>query len=989
MSLTKNAYLLVFFIGILNSGFYSQSGCPSIDLGADTIVDCGVSCINLSAEVFETGSSNTYEVSSIAYNPATSFNGGTSIFVGLDDTWSDVIQLPFNFCFFGNTYNELIVGANGLITFDVSFANTLCAYEFFNPIPSTGPNGGFPPFVPASQGLYQNSINGVYHDIDPSIPGADINYKIFGTAPCRIFSISYDNVAQFDCNNQKSTHQIVLYETTNVIEVYVENKPRCSSWNDGNSLIGIQNETGTVGYTPPGRNTGDWAANNEAWRFTPNGAPNYAVSWYENGTLLGNGLNLNNYCPSTFPSTLNAEIVYTQCDGTTITETDEIIINTSSPNPISVNIDTATICLGDSIALTASGGLSYNWQTDTSLTASTGSDVIAFPSVNTTYTVTANQAGGCTSTKDITILIDQSGSAFFTVAEFCVGQPNVISNIATPGGTFSLTDSPLGATIDANTGVISGAQGDSTYTIEYSVGGSGGCGNTYSETITATNLKNPSFSVSNSCEDTSNTFITILGDSGGIFSFNPPPADGAVIDSLTGKLTNIVGGTDYTIEYAFNTSCPSSEIQTLSVYPIPEASLEYAGNCIGEPVFFTNTSTVSSGSVTGVLWDYGDASQNSTAYEPPHTYTSEGTFDITLIATSDRGCIDIFDTTIFISDFPVANFSAGSGCNNGLPTQFQDESTGNQIVSWDWAFGDGNTSSQQNPSHAYASSGSFKVDLEVTNASNCAANYSENIDITEAPTGQIKFVGNDGCKEACVDLAFETTGQVSTYSWLMGGESSAFPSPRFCFSKEQKYDVKLVVTNANGCSGLFELQEIIEVFPSPTAQIVGPEGKMFLNDAINLRFVDESTNTETRLWNFANGTQSADSTAIITYEKDGIYNIKLTVLSENGCVDTTSSTLEIIPNFSAYIPNSFTPNNDGINDVFFFYGNGYTKDDFKLSIFNRWGDEIFVTEDPLEGWTGKNGKGIVNKQDIYYYKIQVKSISGDLYEYTDKIALIR
>lgn len=89
-----------------------------------------------------------------------------------------------------------------------------------------------------------------------------------------------------------------LYETTNAIEVYIQDKPVCSDWNDGNAVIGIQNADGSAGVSPPGRNTGAWSASNEAWRFTPSGPSIVSVAWYEGSTQVSTGATYN-ACPTT------------------------------------------------------------------------------------------------------------------------------------------------------------------------------------------------------------------------------------------------------------------------------------------------------------------------------------------------------------------------------------------------------------------------------------------------------------------------------------------------------------------------------------------------------------------------------------------------------------------------------------------------------------------------------------------------------------------
>lgn len=310
----------------------NPSGCPEIDLGADIVMpSCFDPCapLTLEADVFDAGQTTSYEVCAIDFNPPYPFNAGTQIFIGLDDIFSPAINLPFDFCFFGQTYDQVVVGANGLITFDLTQADRCCAWAYDSPLPTPSlPYGDTPPACGGSgqDGIYNTSINGAYHDMDPSISGS-IYYAIQGSYPCRVFIVNWDQVAHFSCTSITTTQQIVIYETTNTIEVYLADKPTCAGWNNGNAVVGIQDHTGTVGYVPINRQTGSWSATNEAWRFRPNGSPNYVVDWYDEfGAYLGSGTDVE-VCPGEDPQTFEAEATYTACDGSTIQVQDDIIVS--------------------------------------------------------------------------------------------------------------------------------------------------------------------------------------------------------------------------------------------------------------------------------------------------------------------------------------------------------------------------------------------------------------------------------------------------------------------------------------------------------------------------------------------------------------------------------------------------------------------------------------------------------------------------------------
>ena len=351
-------------------------GCPNIEV-ADEVVSCNVPCVDLIASYLQTGETTSYDVSSITYAPPFPFTGGTSAFVGVDDIFSELIPLPFDFCFYGNTYNNLVIGANGVISFDASLASPPGCIPFINCVTCNYGYTATIPSSPTTTGPYENAIHGAYHDIDPSVAG-DINYAVLGTAPCRTFVVNFSNAAHFNCTSLMTTQQIVIYETTNAIEVYIEDKPTCTTWNDGNALIGIQNIGATQAIAPPTRNTGPWTATNEAWRFTPNGTPNYVVEWFDiSGSSLGFGDTLN-ICTQT-QDNYTAEISYTNCNGAVVTEsvTNTVFINSAVGQIASLGlIDTIKSCTTP-ITINADNTMdTYLWNTG-----------------ETTSSITVNQTG--------------------------------------------------------------------------------------------------------------------------------------------------------------------------------------------------------------------------------------------------------------------------------------------------------------------------------------------------------------------------------------------------------------------------------------------------------------------------------------------------------------------------------------------------------------------------------------------------------------------
>ncbi|GGG15821.1 hypothetical protein GCM10011344_15510 [Dokdonia pacifica] len=306
------------------------SDCTTIDAGPDLEVDCDNPCVDLDASIITLPLTDTssYRIEQIECpNPPTS---GDPTNLTMDDTWSGVIDIPFTFNYYQNDYTSLVIGANGQISFDTSLAG---GFNDWNIDPGqTIPNNDQATFP-------FNTIYGAFHDIDPGVnndPDA-INFFVSGDAPYRTFVLNFDMVAQFSCNDLLTSQQIVLYESLNVIEVNIINKPVCATWNDGLATLGIIGNDNTEFAVPPGRNTDDWEGIDESWRFIPDGevSDDAEFAWLdEDGNVISNDL-IFNVCP-TETTTYTATLTITNPDGSTTTISDDVTV---TANVVDYNVD--------------------------------------------------------------------------------------------------------------------------------------------------------------------------------------------------------------------------------------------------------------------------------------------------------------------------------------------------------------------------------------------------------------------------------------------------------------------------------------------------------------------------------------------------------------------------------------------------------------------------------------------------------------------------
>jgi hypothetical protein len=199
-----------------------------------------------------------YAISTPAYSPD-NFNSGT-LLTFPDDFFSPVIPLPFSFCFMGTNYNSLVVSSNAYVTF-----NTACAGQA-----SSWDTDVIPAPAISNSPEARNSIMFPWTDVDPSV-GGTIRYNTYGTTPNRRFVVSFRNVPMYDiaCNSLLYTGQVVIYETSFVIDIYIQNLPNCPSWNGGEAVLGLFDNTGTAAVPVPGYNNTVYTLSNFARRFTP------------------------------------------------------------------------------------------------------------------------------------------------------------------------------------------------------------------------------------------------------------------------------------------------------------------------------------------------------------------------------------------------------------------------------------------------------------------------------------------------------------------------------------------------------------------------------------------------------------------------------------------------------------------------------------------------------------------------------------------------
>ena len=271
----------------------------------------------------------------------------------------------------------------------------------------------------------------------------------------------------------------------------------------------------------------------------------------------------------------------------------------------------------------------------------------------------------------------------------------------------------------------------------------------------------------------------------------------------------------------------------------------------------------------------------------------------------------------------------------------------------------------------------------------CDTTFLDTIEVYPSPVADFRINEDEYCIGDSLEIDLVSLSDASLpHFWNFGDlGSSTQLAPIYVYPDTGVYDVTLIVENTYGCRDTMEKLNSITVFPSPTA-LFSP---LILETSYYfpyVTFTNNSLNSSYSMFNNGDGQIiSPFSQYNSEYTREGFYYPMLTVENIYGCYDTLIGELFYEMKYNLYIPNSFTPNNDGNNDVFLPTINIDSNYNFK--IFNRWGELIFETTDVQEGWDGSSTNGIPLKADVYVYRIVYRDPKRVVKEIKGHVTLLR
>jgi gliding motility-associated-like protein len=632
--------------------------------------------------------------------------------------------------------------------------------------------------------------------------------------------------------------------------------------------------------------------------------------------------------------------------------------NPLPPTPAIVASGILNFCEGSSVTLTGPAGYTnYIWN---SSTTNNQNNTITTSGI---YTLQVTDANGCTSPESLPVEV---------IVYPIPSTPTILANgpvAFCDGGSVQLSVNDLNVTyLWSNGATTQTLFVDASGNFSVEITNQQGCVSSASAITTVVEFPIPPVPVITSLNGTSvceGTTTNLVCSSAASYLWQP---NGETTQSI-----DVGSAGNYSVSIIDNNGCASvmSLATTITLLPLPATPVITAN---GLTTFcFGNSVELSSSSAINNSWNSGETTQNITV-------TNSGDFYVVVLGAN--GCLSLPSNTIEVdvnSPPPPPAIVA-----NG-PLTFCD---GNSVIlsvtnsqSYLWSNGSIVQSQEFNQTEG--------ITVDVLDV--CGVPYTLQAQVTVLQQPIVLFDGIDTV--GCVPLLTTFNNLSANYNeifWDFGdGSSSAEINPLHTYSNAGKYTVSLVAISQEGCIGYYSKNLLIDALPVPIADFkTNPESKIKISKP-NVEFTDLSEgNVNQWNWSMDGDIFSELQKPSYKFADTGSYNVKLWIKSVEGCEDTISKTVLINGDLILYVPNTFTPNNDGTNDVFLPLGTYINPKEYNLKIFDRWGQIVYETNDIFKGWDGDTGSGNVKHTQVYYWQLNVKDFAGESHYLSGSVSAI-
>ena len=663
-----------------------------------------------------------------------------------------------------------------------------------------------------------------------------------------------------------------------------------------------------------------------------------------------------------------------------------------------ITVNSSTICIGQGTAtLTATNALTYTWNPSITLSSDTGTTVTGTPTLTTNYTVTGTDTNGCFNIATSTITVNPLPLITVNGSTICIGEQTAT---LTAHNATTYTWSPA-ATLNNNTGTTVTAT--PTTTTDYSITGTdaNGCVNTVTTSVAVNGLPAHTASSNTPCVTEQNLNLTCNIPLGTYtYSWSGPNSFTSSIQNpiLTfNNVTNAAAGT-YSILVTDINGCYDTATVKVNLHQLPVITTTGTMVCIYQPYTITATGAGTNGVY---VWTLPNNTQQS--FSAPHqnitsTADSVGSFVYAIIGTDSNGCYKQGNIALLlVNRLPVINVNTDTICIGQETATLS--ASGANTYTW-------NPSASLSSSFGAAVTGTPNMNtiysVTATDNNGCVNTTTTTIIVHQLPKVSTSSV-EPGCAPLKATFNSSSTPNAKTYTWNFGnGQGFAQsilspPSNLFTtlayFPDAGFYNISLKVTDINNCVNTATTSAL--VYPLPVADFeYQPRSVSIL--APMVQFFNQSSPTAIITnynWDFGDIYSNYDTSTLVNpshnYFNIGSYSVTLIVNTVNNCSATVVKPLIVNEGYVIYVPNAFTPNDDGINDVFKAVGEGIKT--FNLYVFDRWGNNLFSSDDINIAWDGRfREKGTqIMKEDVYVWKIDLTDINNKTHSLHGTVTLIR
>lgn len=664
-------------------------------------------------------------------------------------------------------------------------------------------------------------------------------------------------------------------------------------------------------------------------------------------------------------------VVTTNANGCSSQSLPVVVTVVPPPSP-SINASGAlTFCQGGSVTLTSnypSGNIWSNGATTSSITVTSSGN----------YTVTVTATGGCSGVSAVTtVTVNPLPNPAITAGgptTFCQGGSVTLSSNSTTGNTWSNSQNTSSITVTT------------TGSYSLTVTDANGCSATTGPTNVTVNALPTAPVITPNGPTTicsgNNVTLTSNYTTGNVWSNN----------QIGSSITVTTAG-NYSITYTDANGCTAvSATVAITVNPTPSSTFTATSSiCIVDNATITYTGNATAGATYN--WNFGGGTIISGSGQGPYSihFNNAGTYTVTLTVTENNCTSTLTSNNIVVSQTPDAPFTASAlAVCQGQTLVFTYTGGASAAATYNWQPGTGAIigGSGQGPiTVQFDQAGTTSVGLTVTQGSCVSQLYEVSVQVNPLPSPNIINDFSSACDSLTV--LFTTPGNAVTYNWNLGNGTIANTPTAITTYYSGCYDVTLSMIDANGCFNTYTAIGLINVAPTPIASFVtSPKFEDSLDiETGSITFNNTSSNATIYKWSFGDGSNSTATSPTHTYAMPGLYTVQLIATNYLGCSDTISKgPFLITPAASTFIPNTFSPNKDGRNDVFRIYSTRVVE--MRLIVFDRIGEKLFESTDINQGWDGTLHGKLMNV-GVYVYYCKVKYDSGRYEELFGDITLIR